>query len=72
MFNLNRLKNEFDKTGMNYSDMDRKLGYKSPLFYRYMSGYRNPSPRQLYQFLMAMGWSRDRVGDERLGDWYLT
>jgi len=70
MFNLKRLQDAFEESGMTRIDVDRACGHEYPMFDKYLKGYRDPSPKTLYRFLSAMGWSMDKIKNMRMGDWY--
>lgn len=70
MFNKEKLQTELNKRGISQLELDRRLGVKSGMVSKYTRGVREPSPEQLYRFLLAIGWTEESLKSELLINWY--
>lgn len=70
MFNQTRFLKEFNKSGVNGSEIDRRLGVSLAFTAGYIRESRTPKPELLIRFLRAFGWSEKQIEKIRLVDWY--
>ena len=69
-FKHNRLNQVIAETGETKEELCAKMGKHATLLNPYLSGRTSPKPETLFQFLLAAGWTVDKISNTTFGEWF--